>query len=1200
MIKKLISAALAAGIISSFIMIPEAAQAADDVVKIYVSPDGSDVSDGSLERPLQTLEGAKNKVREARDGDKDATIEVIFRGGIYRMSKMVDFTEADSGTKTGPVTYKAYEGEKPIFTGSVELDIKDFKPVTDMDMYDRFPEKSRDFIGELNLKEYGVLSVPKFPTGSQGATGSNYYQLFLDDVRQTLARWPDTGYQKMEKLVDSGNRIFMPGGTDITRWGTAKPEEIHFCGFIKNQYAFDRWMVKAINVSDRTMQIGSSTINGNGRRFYLENFAEELTTPGEWYINPETMMLYYYPERKLSTETLEMSVLTDLMIRMRKVSYVNFEGLTFAKTSGNVMSTKNCHYISIKNCHFDNIGRTGLVDEDTTNTKYHYELLTDGISSNFTIDSNIFTDMGAGGVNVVGGDRINLKPSGTKITNNYFARYQKDWKNYSVAIDVTGVGMEVYNNTIHDCPGNAIGTYGNDHKVMYNEIYEVMKEVHDAGAIYEGRSKARRGTEIAYNYIHTLRNTDPSIGNTIVAIYMDDGLCEWNIHHNIIEDVSRGTLFGGDYINAENNIFINCSTSLRLGYWTASASTMEDFAEYINGSAYSKYNFENGATMEKHNYGTTMHNNLLLNAPPDIDNGALENGHKYENNIEISDIEAAGFKDYEKHNYEIDENSEIAQKLPGLLDIDMSKIGISDEMWARVENNEFYKIYPANGTENINSSKVTFRWHPNDLYDRYKFTVATDPEMKNIIYEDIARDNYITLEDVLESGEKIYYWNVTGIDSSKNNFEDTQSFGSVYMLKTSKYEDVNKILLSEQIAEAESMFAELSVGTEYGQCTEEAYSEYELAIAEAKKANKTKLTTQNIIDDATNALAAATMKVNSQRIIGYENLAVPLQNSKWTSQASESVVENGTLYVKDKFAFLNETIPGYKIMAFKMKPDKDFTMIAVTIRLPAAGIIWQGGAGSDGYTLIMKPKLIEYQRYKQGKGGILKTVDNTFLKGGEWNDIEVGCIPYENGLRTILRINGEEVLNEYDDSGIINKEGSIQFENFNFDKGMVLEVTGLDTLPEFTESIITGKLGAVTPQYVQGISQFNTSKDGDVTTVTGLDGNEVINADLTFNGQEIALRSDGEDEYRVKISDERIELIRTADGKDMHIVYDENNVVPMNTEVNVTFGAYPVEEGMRILMYVDNKMVFDYVDSYSKHKGTDIKVYENGKGTVFK
>lgn len=1201
MIKKLISTALAVGIFSTFTVLPQNAQAKGEIVKIYVSPTGSDVSDGSFERPLETFEGAKKKVREVRDGEKDATIEVIFRGGVYRMSKMVDMTEADSGTKNGSVTYKAYEGEKPVFTGSIELDIKDFKPVSDMEMYERFPSKSRDFIGELNLKDYGITSVPGFPNGSQGATGMNYYQLFLDDERQTLARWPDTGYQKMEKLVDSANRIFMPGGTDITRWGTAKPSEIHFCGFIKNQYAFDRWMLKAINVSDRTMQIGNSTINGNERRFYLENFAEELSTPGEWYINPETMMLYYYPERKLSNETLEISTMTNVMVRMRNVSYVNFEGLTFAKTSGNVLSTKGCHYISITNCTFDNIGKSGLIDEDTSNAKYHYDLLTNKLSSHFTIDSNIFTDLGAGCVAVVGGDRITLEPSGTKITNNYFARYALDWKNYAPAIDMTGVAIEAYNNTIHDSPGNAIQPYGNDHKIMYNEIYEVMKDVHDAGAIYEGRSKARRGTEIAYNYFHTFKNTDPSIGNTVVGVYMDDGLCEWNVHHNVFEDISRAMLCGGDYINVENNIFYNCGTSIRLGYWKAQQQAMDDFKEFVNYPAYDKYTTENGATLEKYNYGNNIRKNVFIASPVDIDPGALteEGGSVCEDNIETNNVDEIEFKNYKEKNFEISENSKTAKENPELLKIDMSKIGISEEMWAKVQNNEFYKIYPENGAENINSSKVTFRWHYNDLYDRFKFILATDPEMKNVIHEEITRYNNITLEDVLESGEKIYYWNVTGLDSSKNNFENKQSFGSVYMLETSKYEDVNKVLLSDEIADAEKIMAELSIGTEYGQCSEEAYREYEIAIADAKKVNKTKLTTQKVIDRATESLSIATMKINAERIVGYENLAVPLQNSKWTSQASDSYVENGTLYVKDKFACLDEIIPGYKVLAFKMKPDKDFTMIAVTIRLPSAGIIWQGGAGSNGYTLIMKPNLIEYQRYKQGKGGILKTVDNQWLKGGEWNDIEVGCVPYENGLKTILRINGEEVLNEYDDSGIINEEGSIQFENFNFDKGLVLEVKGAEELPEFSESIITGKLDEVIPEFVQGIEGYSKSEDGDTETLTGLKGNEVINTDMTFNGQEISLRSDGEDEYRVKISAEKIELIRRANGKDMHIVYDENTVISMNTKVNVTFGAYPLEEGMRILMYANGKKVFDYVDSYSKHKGTDIKVYKNGKGTAF-
>jgi len=130
------------------------------------------------------------------------------------------------------------------------------------------------------------------------------------------------------------------------------------------------------------------------------------------------------------------------------------------------------------------------------------------------------------------------------------------------------------------------------------------------------------------------------------------------------------------------------------------------------------------------------------------------------------------------------------------------------------------------------------------------------------------------------------------------------------MLETSKYEEVNKTLLSEEIQNAEKMLSEFSIGTEYGQCSEEAYNEYLEAITIAKKVNKTKLTTQKVIDNAIEAISKATMTVNAKRIVGYENLAIPLQNSKWTSQTSDSVIENGTLYVKDKEIFAKSLLNG--------------------------------------------------------------------------------------------------------------------------------------------------------------------------------------------------------------------------------------------------------------------------------------------------
>ena len=52
---------------------------------IYVSPTGDDGQDGSLARPLKSLEAARDRIRAARDAGKLAKEEVTvwLRGGDY-------------------------------------------------------------------------------------------------------------------------------------------------------------------------------------------------------------------------------------------------------------------------------------------------------------------------------------------------------------------------------------------------------------------------------------------------------------------------------------------------------------------------------------------------------------------------------------------------------------------------------------------------------------------------------------------------------------------------------------------------------------------------------------------------------------------------------------------------------------------------------------------------------------------------------------------------------------------------------------------------------------------------------------------------------------------------------------------------------------------------------------------------------------
>ena len=80
-------------------------------VTLVVSPDG----------PVKTLEAARLRVREMKKQNPGQPIEVLIKGGLYSLRKTVVFGLEDSGTEGAPVTYKAFPGEKPVFTGGVPI-----------------------------------------------------------------------------------------------------------------------------------------------------------------------------------------------------------------------------------------------------------------------------------------------------------------------------------------------------------------------------------------------------------------------------------------------------------------------------------------------------------------------------------------------------------------------------------------------------------------------------------------------------------------------------------------------------------------------------------------------------------------------------------------------------------------------------------------------------------------------------------------------------------------------------------------------------------------------------------------------------------------------------------------------------------------------------------------------------------------------
>ena len=106
----------------------------------YVSTDGSDDNDGSEDKPLLTIDGARKAVSEYRksSGIPEGGIEVVFAPGTYRIDHQTVFTAEDSGEEGRAVVYRASGDGEVLFDGGITIDPSLFVPASD-DIIQIFP-----------------------------------------------------------------------------------------------------------------------------------------------------------------------------------------------------------------------------------------------------------------------------------------------------------------------------------------------------------------------------------------------------------------------------------------------------------------------------------------------------------------------------------------------------------------------------------------------------------------------------------------------------------------------------------------------------------------------------------------------------------------------------------------------------------------------------------------------------------------------------------------------------------------------------------------------------------------------------------------------------------------------------------------------------------------------------------------------------
>lgn len=512
---------------------------------LYVSPDGDDSADGSINSPLATLSGAKEKAKQLGD-----ITEVVFRGGTYTFDETVNFNKTD---KSG-VTYKSYKDEKVVFTAG------------------------KAYSGFEECKVNGVRAFKK-----DIGKNADINILFNEETTLSKTRYPESGYLYSNDASDSD----IADGCDVT-----DPYHAGFNGMYadKNDFADFKnitdvtvkllhfWKDETLRISSYDGETGHVTFDKTSSmrikkddRFFLLNVFESLNKPGQWYFDKSEGVLYVVPDKNDTAENYTVwGSETETMISVDGTDSISFENIIFRANgyeyyterehsqagfnSETCISYSNCENFRIKNCEFRDIAGCSVFFGTAV--------------KNASVENCIFNNIGAQAV-YVRGENVDINDSNvTKnitITNNIISEYGRVNYNSAAMLIIHANTVDISHNEIHDGYYTAISVgwvWGYSYNVCCNNtisdnlIYNIGQGwLSDMGGIYMLGNQP--GTVISGNVIHNVSADPEQGGYGGWGIYLDEGSSYIPVEKNLVYACGSDAyhLHYGSYNTVRNNIF---------------------------------------------------------------------------------------------------------------------------------------------------------------------------------------------------------------------------------------------------------------------------------------------------------------------------------------------------------------------------------------------------------------------------------------------------------------------------------------------------------------------------------------------------------------------------------------------------------------------------------------------------------------------
>ena len=519
--------------------------AAKERATYFVAPNGNDSNEGTLAKPFRTLQAAVNAAK-----NQSLPVTVYLRGGTYHVSQQIAL-----GSNCNNITFEAYQNEKPVITTAYQIKGEDFTHASDSVTASISDSTARGNVVVASLADLGITDISRICDYRDHSVNTVAPVLMQDDKRMELAHYPDTGYLTITNPAGGNGSTAMSfkisgGLSRAANWTTS---DVYADGYIAQDWKDSRAKVTFSNGTATAVDNTLAIAPQSGKRVRFINIPQEISVPGEWYLDYNTKKLYVYPYDHFSADsviTLNTNVSSvSSLFALNGCSDITFEGIGFKHIGTKVMNLDGAEDITVKNCHFiDTVG----------------DCITTLASNDVMIKDNKFEYLSGGGVTLHGGDGAKLIKSNNFVTNNEFHDFSLDRRTYTPAISIEGCGDTVSHNEIYNSPHMAIGIHGISFTIEYNDIYNVCNDTADSGALYSGQRVHLVDNKIKNNYFHGIKNRIGD-GYSVNVVYFDDLWSSAEVSSNVFYDVDTGVLVGGGRSNSiNNNLFIASNRSVKV------------------------------------------------------------------------------------------------------------------------------------------------------------------------------------------------------------------------------------------------------------------------------------------------------------------------------------------------------------------------------------------------------------------------------------------------------------------------------------------------------------------------------------------------------------------------------------------------------------------------------------------------------------